>query len=576
MRLPLFRVAVVFCSSLVLPGAIPSYSQMKGEPQLVRVTYAQGEVKFSPGINGKPELQDDWMQAATGLTIEQGYTLATENGRAIVEFENGSMVYLAEHSVLQFLKLQIKQDVTTTKLNLLTGTLTIAHVSRGQDGISIATPANTIQSQKDMTLRMDSLLNGTIVRALDTPVAIKQTKAELNPGETLAYLNGLPVRLQGKQARTEDDWDKWVAGQRLDREATIKMGLAESGLSEPIPGLVDLVQNGHFFDCPPYGRCWEPNEQTSETQATEGRQAEEQQPPSGNHAKQVRPKQQRTIPINFTLLTRCPMEAWRYSVPLMDLPRSLDETYIIETLFPWSGCFTGRWYFRGRHPVYVIGHRHHHHHQPFWTVHTAHGLGVVPRSPLDRKGQPPANAKYGTFVLAQEKNGVLGRFDPTPVSTKEHWKTGVPKSFAQDRNLTASVPKVPTPLIQGRMVSVVNSFADMAKAIQGASQPENAIHYDYQTRNFVAPRGSVIGGNASRSSGGSVVVAHVGSHGVSGGGTAHGGGGSHGGGRTSGGSSGGTGGGGHSAGGGSSGAGGGGGHAGASSSASGGGGGSHH
>jgi hypothetical protein len=185
----------------------------------------------------------------------------------------------------------------------------------------------------------------------------------------------------------------------------------------------------------------------------------------------------------------------------------------LERLLHWG------WYFRGRRPVYVLGHGHqHHHHHPCWTVHTAHGLGIVPRSPLDRKGQPPANAKYGTFVLAQEKNAVLARFDPTPVSMNEHWRTGVPRSLAKDRTLMASVPKVPAPLIQGRMISMVNSSTDIAKAIQAASRPENVIHYDYQTRNFLVPRGSVFASSVGRSGGGSVVVAHMGSHGVSGGG----------------------------------------------------------
>jgi hypothetical protein len=567
MRLPLFRVAVVLCSPLVLLDAIPSYSQMKSEPQLVRVTCAQGEVKFSPGKNGKPELQDDWMQADTGLTIEQGYTLATENGRAIVEFENGSTVYLAEHSVLQFQKLQIKQDVTTTKLNLLTGTASIAHVSQGQDEITITTPTNTLQSKKDMTARVDSLLNGTVVRAVDTPVAIKQTKSALNPGEAVAYLEGFPFRLKAEPAQTQDNWDQWVAAQRLEHQAYVSKGLQESGLSEPMPGLADLAKNGRFFDCPPYGKCWEPNPQkeTPATAAAAGTQ--EQIPHTTGPAKRsaLRPG---PFIINRTLLTRCPMETWLYTVNRPDAMGQLEsddllDPYIFET-FPWMGCFAGSWYYRGRQPVYVLGHGHrHHHHQSCWTVHTAHGLGIVPRSPLDRKGQPPVNAKYGTFVLAPEKNGVQGRFDPAPVSANQRWQNGVPKSFAQDRPLMANVPKIPAPLIQGRMINIGNGSAEVAKAIQAASRPENAIHYDYRTRDFVAFRGSVFASNAGRSGGSSVVVAHVGSHGVSAGGTAHGGSGSSGGG--------------HSAGGGSSSASGGGGHAGGNSSGGGGGGGgSHH
>jgi len=576
MRLPLFRLTLVFCSFLALLDPIPTHSQVKSEPQLVRVSYAQGEVKFSPGSKGKAELRDDWMQAETGLTIEQGYTLATENGRAIVEFENGSMAYLAEHSVLQFQKLQIKAGATTTKLNLLTGTATFAHVSQGQDEMTIVTPMNTLRSRKEMTLRVDSLLNGTIVRAVDTQVDVKETKSQLSPGEAVAYLEGVPFRLKGEQAQADDSWDRWVTAQRLEREANISKGLQESGLTEPIPGLSDLVKNGHFFDCPPYGKCWEPNQQPNEP-ANEradhaGRTAGQQTPGAGGPA-QNRLNQLPPFFINRTLLTRCPMEAWQYTLQRRDptgilQPIDILDSYTVES-FPWSGCFTGSWYFRGRRPVYVIGHGHRHHHPRCWTVHTAHGLGIVPRNPSDRKWQPPVNAKNGIFVLTQAKNGVQGRFEPAPAAVNAlHWQTSVPKSFSQDRNLMAGIPKVTAPVIQGRLVNVISSSVEVAKAIQASARPENAIHYDYQSKNFVAPRTSVFGGSAGRfSGGGSTVVMHVGSHSVSG--------------RSSGGSGGsGHSGGGSSAGSGSSTGGGGGGHAGGGSSSGGAGGGggagSHH
>ena len=568
MRLPFFRTTLFSCSFLLL-NALPSPAQQKSEPQLVRITYTQGEVKLSPGKDGKPSLDDYWMQAETGLTVEQGYTLATENGRAVVEFENGSVVYLAEHSVLQFQKLQINDAASTTKLNLLTGTATIAHVSRGEDELTISTPTNKLQSKKDMTVRMDSLLNGTVVRAVDVPVTIKKMKSPLNPGEAVAYFEGFPFRFKAEPAQQQDNWDQWVAAQRLEREAYLTKGLQESGLTEPVPGLADLAKNGRFFDCPPYGRCWEPNQEAD-------KQVNPAQP-MAQQTSQIHAPAKRNVPqrgpfvINRTLLTRCPMETWVYTVNRPDASGQLepDDQFAPYTLqsFPWMGCFAGSWYYRGRRPVYVIGHRHHHHHHPYWTVHTAHGLAIVPRSPLDRKGQPPANAKNGIFVLKQQVDGLQGKFEHNSLSANQHWQTSVPKSFTQEPNFTAGVAKVAAPVIQGHMVNL--GSAGIAKSIQAAARPENAIHFDYMSKNFVAPRASMFPGSSGHSGGGPVVVAHVGSHSVSGGGTAHSGG-SGGEGHAGSGSSGG---GGHASGGG------GGGHAGGGSSGGGGtagGGGSHH
>src|ERR1700739_4718947 len=109
MRSPFFRpVCLLFCSSLLLINPMPAASQEQNEPQLARINYAQGEVKFSPGRNGKPDLNSEWMQAESGLSLDEGYSLATEDGRATVEFENGSVAYLSERSVLQFTTLRIK------------------------------------------------------------------------------------------------------------------------------------------------------------------------------------------------------------------------------------------------------------------------------------------------------------------------------------------------------------------------------------------------------------------------------------------------------------------------------------
>ena len=38
--------------------------------------------------------------------------------------------------------------------------------------------------------------------------------------------------------------------------------LKASGLSAPIPGMADMEGKGHFFDCEPYGKCWEPTPAT--------------------------------------------------------------------------------------------------------------------------------------------------------------------------------------------------------------------------------------------------------------------------------------------------------------------------
>lgn len=560
MRLTLRRPFLLLsCLSFSLIYPTHSNSQERSEPQLVRVIYAQGEVKFSPGKNGRPDLGTDWMSADTGLTIEEGYSLATEQGRAQVEFENGSVVYLAERSVLQFDKLQMKAGVTTTKLDLLTGTASVAHVSKGQDLMTLITPTMNMHSNHAFILRMDSTLNGTVVRALDTKTLCvegsQKKQSELQPGETLAFVEGFRFRLKGPIGNAESDaWDKWVEAQRMERSVAIKKGLEESGLNEPIPGLADLANNGHFFDCPPYGRCWEANPQPPVEALTA---APGELGGAGSAA--VASNGPRSFVINRTLIDRCPMETWMYSVGRPSRPGLLaanepEETFKISS-FPWSSCFAGAWLvdscwnvagFMGfdgfpsfdadagyfgyarycpHRMIYVVGHRHRR--PPCKIVHTRHGLGFVPRHPLDQKGKPPINAKNGIFVLALGKNGIEGKFEPVPAKGLQ-WEVNPPKEFSSERNLLARAAKVTPPVIEGRMIRIASNPAQVTAAIQASKQEENTIVYDYKSRNFVQPRSSATGTGAdagSRSSSAPVVIAHVGSHGVSGGVTGHDGGG---------------------------------------------------
>lgn len=592
MHQPFVRPAsFVFCCALILALPSKSNSQERSEPQLVRVTYAQGEVKFSPGSNGKPLLESDWLKAFSGLTPEEGYTLATEDGRAIIEFENGSVVYLAEHSTLQFKRLQTKGPATISKLQLLTGTATISYLDHGHDQMVITTPTAKMTMKSKQTVRMDSTLNGTIVRPLDNPMPLNEPgrpHSELKPGEAVAFVDGFRYELKGPMARPESDaWDKWVNAQLLQHAAEIKKGLQESGLKEPIPGLAQLVETGHFFDCPPYGKCWEPN-------STPVTKAPAVQTPSGAAAAAAPiPNAPRNFVINRTLLNRCPMETWVYSVGRPSRLGLLaanepEETFTVSG-FPWSGCFAGSWLmdscwdtgFYGGFPtfgvwgfagyprycgqaglVYVVGHRHKR--PPCHIVHTHHGWGVVPRHPFDHRGQPPVNAKHGIFVLAVEKNNVQAKFDSAP-GKDLHWETSLPREFAQERFLMTSTEKVTPPVIQGKMLEVGSHFGHLT-VTPSSNELDKDIRYDYQSKSFVATRSWTSSG-AGRTAGSPIVVAHVGSNGVSGvvshagGGWLGGsGGGGHAGfGGSAGGSSGGH------AGGGSSGGGGGGGHAGGGS-----------
>ena len=71
-------------------------------PQIVRLSLVQGDVRVAVGKQkGQPEMSP-WVQAAANMPLESGFSVVTGKGRAEIEFEDASTMYLGENSALTF------------------------------------------------------------------------------------------------------------------------------------------------------------------------------------------------------------------------------------------------------------------------------------------------------------------------------------------------------------------------------------------------------------------------------------------------------------------------------------------
>jgi hypothetical protein len=213
MRLSLLLLSLlVLVGTVDLAGSILTKDNEETMPQIVRVSYVQGEVKLSAGRRGSPDLGKTWVSANVNSPIEEGATLATEAGRAEMEFEDGSVIYLAEHSVLQFMELTSNYLGTNTDIGLLTGRATLAHESDRRSEITLETAGSAIHSTASLTLRVESALNGAVVRVLegsiDTSGGITGEKFVLNAGDTVQCVDGALSRVEGPQDDPDQKaWD---------------------------------------------------------------------------------------------------------------------------------------------------------------------------------------------------------------------------------------------------------------------------------------------------------------------------------------------------------------------------------
>jgi hypothetical protein len=228
------------------------------------------------------------------------------------------------------------------------------------------------------------------------------------------------------------------------RSAAMEAMMKASGLTQPIPGLAEMDGQGNFFDCEPYGTCWEPNDAFAREQ--ESNLQSEAQPPAGDA---IRHRATTTgydstasmPPLGYDEFFPCyPLNSSGYNFYWGDdsgMARTIDYSNALNpysdslnpTSFPyyWAVCHAGGWIHRGHRYVWVAGHKRHHQGAGHW-VKSGHKTAFVPIHPYDAKGRPPLNRKEEVLAVIH-KNGFglqRTRLDPAlPVQLLD----GPPKEF---------------------------------------------------------------------------------------------------------------------------------------------------
>ena len=93
--------------------------------QIVRISYVEGDVRIARGEDKEKPAGAAWEKAVANLPLETGFSLVTGAGRAEIEFEDASTLYLGENSVLTFNDLHTTSGAPYTDLGLLSGTVSL-------------------------------------------------------------------------------------------------------------------------------------------------------------------------------------------------------------------------------------------------------------------------------------------------------------------------------------------------------------------------------------------------------------------------------------------------------------------
>ena len=517
-----------------LRGAQTQSSDETGpQPQIVRLSLVQGDVRVLRGKAIEKQTGDVWEQAVANLPLAAGYTLATGDGRAEIEFEDASTAYLAPNSVLALNVLTSAYGAPQTQLSLLSGTLTANfHPTAPGDVYILQTPTDNLSTSYPvpLTARVDSYLDATAVTRLTLQRMPGQLTSAVAPaGETKVYRRGTVVQnVDLPDATTAAAWDAWVQERVTTRNLRLARVMKAAGLRLPLAGLEDLDGKGTFFPCETVGRCWQPNTAwNGEDLPAEPSSSQPAPPSTAPHLTPAsyNPRQQSSLLPAGQSQTNGALGPNQYYVDDDPFPctpyrtRSLYETdpvtgksrlirmsYMLDPVnsypYNWAVCHAGFWVHEHRRYVWYADRRRHHH-LPIRWVKSGGRTGFVPMHPLDERGKPPLNLRHDVFAprpgdphtvdLVEFNTDGLKLLDKTP---KEFAHTEVvalerastPQPVASEiafRNDTAH-PNAPSTIHATAL-----AFNDKKQAFQLAHQSLDGSHPTISPQHFNASMSSL-------------------------------------------------------------------------------------
>src|ERR1700746_1123464 len=203
------RLTAVFVVSLLIAGSGAGVALAdSGHARIVRLSLVQGDVRFARDVKGDAltESRAKWEAAALNLPIRQGYVVATDNGRAEVEFENGAMAFLAENTVLEFYDLSSEDGGFTTRLILRQGSAEF-YVNPGRgDYFSVTGGDFSVEAGSKTTFRMNNFDDGSSVNVLHGRLTalVNGKNTPLQKNQALSMKAGEPESLAVEEAPVND------------------------------------------------------------------------------------------------------------------------------------------------------------------------------------------------------------------------------------------------------------------------------------------------------------------------------------------------------------------------------------
>src|SRR5258708_26379484 len=218
------RLFLVICALAILAlGVSSSALADNSHARIVRLSLVQGDVRFAPSFHDDPltDASAGWQAAPLNLPIRQGYVVATDNGRAEIEFENGAMMFLGANTVVEFYDLSLRDGDRITRLVLRQGTSTVYVNPSNGDYFSVTGGDFTVEAAGRATFRLDNFDDGSAfnIEKVHANVLRGKKSTPLDKVQSLSVHAVDSAEPAIGRASHTDDFDRWVSG-RIDSVVT--------------------------------------------------------------------------------------------------------------------------------------------------------------------------------------------------------------------------------------------------------------------------------------------------------------------------------------------------------------------
>lgn len=433
---------------LLVSSALPfAASADSSHARIVRLSYVQGDVRFARDFH-QDSLTDTkavWEGAQLNLPIREGNALSTGNGRAEVEFENGTMAFLGANTVIEFYDLSLREGSRVTRIVLRQGSASFYDHSGNGDYFSVTSGDFTVEVTEHATFRLENFDDGSTVSVQNGRVNVLQNEKStpLEKGQSLSVKAQDPGNQVISKTSPNDDFDRWVSGRIKSAQAATNQLQPGAYSGSYVSGYTDLFTYGSWMSVNGFD-CWRP------------------------------------FGVGFG------WSPFNYGFGNWYNDASIGWTFIGSTPWGWLPYHYGGWYFS---PAYgwvwnpgglIYGRPMPYRPVTAVFVHSGNTLGVVPMNPADRSGKTPLNLGHGVYAV---QNGRIGQ--PINDAASEKWST---LKNPRQVELAAGIPAATAPVHVTRTIAPTSLAVHETSFTRGTS-----IVYDANEHRFVNPTQGVSG-----------------------------------------------------------------------------------